>query len=1006
VGVSPEFTKTLETPTDDLTRGTLFADRYEIIEKIGLGGMGRVYRVEDNQIHEEIALKLIRPEISLEPKTIVRFKNELKIARKVTHRNVCRMFDIGEEDGKHFITMEYVSGENLKSMIRMSGHLGIGTALNIAKQICEGLNEAHRFGIIHRDLKPSNIMIDRSGLAKIMDFGIARAETSDGITRDGVAVGTPHYMSPEQIDGKPVDQRSDIYSLGIILYEMLTGKLPFGGDSTLSIAVKHLNDPPRSPLVLNPQIPKDLNALILKCLAKAKEERYESAQELLSDLNSIEKGVPTDQKKIFNTKKGASKEITVTLTKKRIFIPLVVFAAIAAAALLILRPWSVDQVSALQPDKPSIAVLYFENNSGDASLDHWRDALPDYIYADLQQSKYLRVLDGARIYGILKKLDLSEVEKYTTSDLERVAAEANVSHIIHGSYLTLDDSFIVNVSLFSALSQDEVNFIKEEGVGDRSIPDSVDNITHKLKASLQLTPTQIADDHDAEAGRIRSYSPEAMKYYSAGVKHYMDGRQKEAVPLLEEAITLDPEFVMAYRHLVGLYDNLHLDPEKRQQLLEKMLSLLDRASHRERYHILAGKYWQERDFRNSAKVFHELVDEYPDDFLGHRSLGVIYKLFGDAENAIKYAENSFRLAPESAFDLGNLIVHYRQSGRFEIAEKILKDFIQKYPGSESSRYHLALVFEESRQFEAALKEWDEMFQRNPDSQNYPRRRAEVYIYMDDFEKAENELQKSIESDKERFRFQGYLYSSFLHLYQGRIEKAIGLLENLVKDGEITGHTSLEFEARDFLAHLYIINDEPRLALQHCEINRGLVINNRIRHVESAPIFRMGEAYLASGSLKKTNDAAEQLKESLKNEQRNGNLRIYPLYLGKIELKQGNIDKAVGLLEESVNFTLMNKIWPLPQVEFLDPLAEAYLKAGDLDKAEEQYKKIQWQSMGRLRSGDIYVKSFFMLGKIYEQKGDTAKAIEHYQKFLDLWKVADPGIAEVEDAKARIAGLRQ
>jgi len=220
---------------NELTTGSTFAGRYQIIEELGKGGMGRVYKVLDTKISEKIALKLIKPEVASDRETIERFSNELKLARKIRHKNVCGMFDIGEADGSHFITMEYVSGEDLKAMIRMSTGLTMGTVLSIGKQVCQGLAEAHSLGVVHRDLKPQNIMIDRGGNAKIMDFGIARSVREKGITGAGIMIGTPEYMSPEQTEAKDVDQRSDIYSLGIILYEMATGRVPLNSASTMTM---------------------------------------------------------------------------------------------------------------------------------------------------------------------------------------------------------------------------------------------------------------------------------------------------------------------------------------------------------------------------------------------------------------------------------------------------------------------------------------------------------------------------------------------------------------------------------------------------------------------------------------------------------------------------------------------------------------------------------------------------------------------------------------------------
>jgi serine/threonine-protein kinase len=213
-----EVTETMEAPKEELTRGTTFAGRYEIIEELGKGGMGRVYRVEDTKLEQEVALKLIKPEIAKDKKTIERFRNELKFARNIRHKNVCGMYDLGETEGAHFITMEYVRGEDLRSAIRRFGQLPIGKSISIATQICEGLAEAHRLGVVHRDLKSNNIMIDKEGNVRIMDFGIARSLEAKGITGAGVMIGTPEYMSPEQVEGKEVDQRSDIYSLAVILH--------------------------------------------------------------------------------------------------------------------------------------------------------------------------------------------------------------------------------------------------------------------------------------------------------------------------------------------------------------------------------------------------------------------------------------------------------------------------------------------------------------------------------------------------------------------------------------------------------------------------------------------------------------------------------------------------------------------------------------------------------------------------------------------------------------------
>ena len=327
-------TRTLETPTDQLTRGSTFADRYEIIEELGRGGMGRVYRVEDTKAREEIALKVIKPEISADKKTIERFRNELNITRKIRHKNVCGMYDLGEADNTYYITMEYVSGEDLKTLIRRVKHLAVGSCISIAKQICEGLTEAHKLGIVHRDLKPSNIMIDKNGDVRIMDFGIARSMKTKGITGTGMMIGTPEYMSPEQVEAKDIDQRSDIYSLGIILYEMLTGRIPFEGDTAFAVGLKHKGEEPEDPRIFNSNIPEDLSFLILKCLEKDKENRFIGAEELGSELTRIEGLIPTSDRVTPKRKTKTSKEITVQFSLKKLYIPLIALIAVAAVVFL------------------------------------------------------------------------------------------------------------------------------------------------------------------------------------------------------------------------------------------------------------------------------------------------------------------------------------------------------------------------------------------------------------------------------------------------------------------------------------------------------------------------------------------------------------------------------------------------------------------------------------------------------------------------------------------------
>ncbi len=322
--------KTVRASTVELARGNRLAGRYEIIEELGRGGMGKVFKTYDHKISEVIALKLIRPEISAQEKAIERFKNELKFTRKITHRNICRMYDLGEEDYIYYITMEYVAGEDLKRFVKRAGPLNAGKAIMIAGQICDGLAEAHRIGAIHRDLKPQNIMIDSDGNAKIMDFGIARFTDMDRMTGSGVMIGTPEYMSPEQAELTEVDARSDIYSLGVVLYEMVTGKVPFEGTTPLSLAMKHKMEIPKNVREWNAQVPVVLAAAIAKCLEKDPAKRFQTAEELKTALEGVGRDVPTAEWNV--PQKAAPPKKTAPAGKRKNPVPLIAAAVVTIAA--------------------------------------------------------------------------------------------------------------------------------------------------------------------------------------------------------------------------------------------------------------------------------------------------------------------------------------------------------------------------------------------------------------------------------------------------------------------------------------------------------------------------------------------------------------------------------------------------------------------------------------------------------------------------------------------------
>jgi len=491
-------TQTIETPREELTTGSTFAKRYTIIEELGKGGMGNVYKASDTELSEKVALKLINPKIAADKKTIERFRNELKLARKIRHKNVCQMYDLNKENEKYYITMEYVPGEDLKSFIRRSRQLSIKGAISIARQVCEGLIEAHKHGVVHRDLKPSNIMIDRDGNVRIMDFGIARSSKSKGITGSGIMIGTPEYLSPEQADGEEVDSRSDIYSLGVILYEVVSGQLPFQGDTPLSLAVKHRIEKPENPRTINSQIPESLNQIILKCLEKNREDRYQAAEKLLADLKNIDITIPSTEQVIPKRKPTTSKEITVSFSLKKMLVPALIFAAVVAAGLLIWQLLPKRNAVPVLSDKPSLCVLYFENHSGDTSLDYLRVAFPELMITDLADSEYVRVLRLDEITSLLQSLNMEDAQTYSIENIQELAERGGIDHVIKGSYTKLGENFRITTTLIDAESWETILSISAQAEGPQDLSLRLDDLAMEIRAKIDVPPQQWAVDEAME----------------------------------------------------------------------------------------------------------------------------------------------------------------------------------------------------------------------------------------------------------------------------------------------------------------------------------------------------------------------------------------------------------------------------------------------------------------------------------------------------------------------------
>ncbi|MFC2167677.1 protein kinase [Acidobacteriota bacterium] len=642
-----EPTRTLQIPLQNLKRGEIFSGRYEIIENLGEGGMGRAYRVVDRHLDEEVTLKILKPEITEDQTTIERFKTEIRLARKISHKNVCRMFDLGQDEGLFYLTMEYVPGQNLKGLIRQTGQLAVRTAISLTKQVCEGLSEAHQAGIVHRDLKPSNLMVDRKGFVRVMDFGIAQSTETQGLTETGFIIGTPDYMSPEQTEDAEIDSRSDIYALGIILYEMVTGRLPFEGDTPVKIAVKQKTENPPSARTINPSIPINLDRIIKKCLEKAKTKRYQTAEELYVELDKLEKDVPSTQKTAIRRKTTdfIGKAIKLRKSWVALFGLCVIFFAVIASLLLFKK----DRILTSQGMK-MLVVLPFEN-SGPPEDEYFADGLSEEIMSRLSALSDLGVISGTSAFQY----------KNTEKTIKEIGKELGVDYVLEGTVRwnrKQDGTGRVRVTTRLVRVSDDSQLWSENF--DRLIEDIfpvqseiAEQVIRKLdlyilnpdRISLSAQPTNNLNAFDLY---LKSKDISASAYLGQDLQEY-----ELAIDRLSEAVKEDPDFTQAFLSLFEIHLHLYTDGiDRNERRLVKVQQALDNARRLNpdlpSVQLAIGIYAMRilQDFDRALEIFESVQKVRPN--LSPSYMANIQQLQGKWIDAIANYEKAFRLNPLSS----------------------------------------------------------------------------------------------------------------------------------------------------------------------------------------------------------------------------------------------------------------------------------------------------------------------------------------------------------------------
>ncbi|OGD11930.1 MAG: hypothetical protein A2Y86_00465 [Candidatus Aminicenantes bacterium RBG_13_62_12] len=733
-----------------LAVGGTFAGRYQVTEELGKGGMGRVYKAFDTEIREHVALKVLNPEIASDETIIERFRNELKLARRISHRHVCRMYDLGRAEETTYITMEYVSGEDLKTLLRRIGHLPAGRAVRVAEQVAEGLTEAHRAGVVHRDLKPQNIMIDREGNARIMDFGIARALRAKGITDPGMVIGTPDYMAPEQFEGKDADERTDIYALGAILYEMLTGGPPFEGETPLAVAMKHKTEKPPDPRETNAQVPETLSRLILRCLEKDREKRFRSAEEILAGLKVLERQLPSAGA----TRDGRTRTLRFRMRKplRLGVIAAVVLIGLAAAGYLIFgrkgQAAGPPGGSVVSPSayKSSLAVLPFDDLSPLQDQAVFAIGITDDLITKLSTIGQLKVISRQSVMRF----------RGGDKDLREVGKELGVENILEGSIQREKDNIRVNVKLTRV--EDGSNLWGE--TYDRKV-ESIFSVQDEIsKAVVNALRIELVAGQDYMLVKRYTQDPDAYNFYLEGRLEWnkrTEAGLRKSIQLYEEAVARDPKFALAYAGIADAYSFLgrlgfarpaDVYP-KAKEAAENALRMDDALA--EGYIALAFvKYNYEWNWLDAEIDFNWAIGLNPNYATAYQYYGSLLANLGRFEEAMAKYEKARELDPNSLNIKGSIAQLYYYSRQYDRAIRLWREMQKTDPGRIWVHTNLGLAQLQKGSAKKALQEFESAASLPGGATLGSFGKACVYAATGKKEKAEAELQALLEKSKQAY----------------------------------------------------------------------------------------------------------------------------------------------------------------------------------------------------------------------------------------------------------------